>query len=117
MKNQRPGEMLRLFALLFLLPGLAGVIFSGWVSTSYFASLPRVPVPAEMRMIPRSVNGVVVYQTQEEDRRLTILEGSSIATFFVGLGLGVVHLHRWGIVEVIMGKDVEEDLVSGKVGS
>lgn len=111
MSNQRAGARLRFFALLFLLPGLAGVILSGWVSTSYFATLPRTPVPADSRIFPRSVNGIVVYQTQEEDRRLTRLESSSIAVFLVGLTLGIIHLRRWGIQEVLIGSDVEEDLV------
>lgn len=110
MSKRRPGEALRLFALLFLLPGLAGVIGAGWVSTTYFASLPRMPIPAESRIFPRSINGVVVYQTKEEDRALTLLEGSSITVFLIGLGLGIVHLRRWGIEEVLLGSDVEEEL-------
>lgn len=111
MSVQRGGARLRFLALLFLLPGLAGVIFSGWVSTSYFATLPRTPVPAESRIFPRSVNGIVIYQTEQEDRRLTLLEDSSIAVFLVGLTLGLIHLRRWGIQEVLMGSDVEEELV------
>ena len=110
MSKRRPGESLRLFALLFLLPGLAGVIFAGWVSATYFATLPRTPVPTEQRIFPRRVSGVVVYQTQEEDRMLTLLEESSITIFLIGLGLGIVHLRRWGIEEVLLGRDVEEEV-------
>lgn len=112
MSKRRPGESLRFFALLFLLPGLAGVIYAGLVSTRYFATLPRMPMPEQARIFPRSINGVVVYQTQEEDRRLTLLEGSSITIFLIGLGLGIVHLRRWGIEEVLLGSDVDEDLAS-----
>lgn len=109
MSNQRAGARLRFFALLFLLPGLAGVILSGWISTSFFATHPRTPVPAESRIFPRSVNGIVVYQTEQEDRMLTLLESSSIAVFLVGLTLGLIHLRRWGIQEVLTGSDVEEE--------
>lgn len=112
MTNQHPGASLRFFALLFLLPGLAGVIISGWVSTTYFASLPRTPIPAESRIFPRSINGVVVYETETEDRSLTLLEDCSIAVFLVGLGLGVVHLHKWGMAEVLLGNDDQGDLVA-----
>lgn len=112
MTKRRPGGRLRFFALLFLLPGSAGVIYAGWVSTTYFATLPRTPVAEESRIFPRSINGVIVYQTQEEDRRLTLLEESSITVFLIGLGLGMVHLRRWGIEEVLLDGDAEEDLVA-----
>lgn len=112
MGKRRPGESLRFFALLFLLPGLAGVIYAGWVSTRYFATLPRMPIPEQSRIFPRTINGVIIYQTQEEDRRLKLLEGSSITVFLIGLGLGIVHLRRWGIQGVLMGSDVDEDMAS-----
>jgi hypothetical protein len=109
MSKRRPGESLRFFALLFLLPGLAGVIYAGWVSARYFATLPRMPIPEQSRIFPRSINGTVVYQTQEEDRRLTLLEESAIAFLAIGLSLAIIHLRRWGIQEVLMGGDAEED--------
>jgi hypothetical protein len=86
---------LKFFSMLFLLPGLAGLIVSAMVSTHYLDTLPKSPVPEEMRMIPRGINGTVVYQTAEEDRRLTLMECTSVGIFVLGLGLSVVYLEKW----------------------
>ena len=77
------------------------------VSTAYLDSLPRLPVPAEMRMIPRNIHGTVIYQTAEEDRKLTILEDSSVAVFLIGLGTGLVYLRKWGIAQALAGEEDE----------
>lgn len=106
--NRQRLSMLRFFSLLFLLPGLAGLLFSAMVSTSYLEKLPRLPEPAQMRMIPRNIHGIVVYQTQDEDRRLTVMEDTSVGVFLVGLGLGLVYLRKWGIVHALGAED--EDL-------
>jgi hypothetical protein len=87
---------LRFISLLFLLPGLAGLIISAMVSTHYRDTLPRSPAPEEMRMTPRNIDGTVVYQTEDEDRRLSIMEYSSVGVFLVGLSLGLVYLEKWG---------------------
>src|ERR1700760_2017857 len=87
--------MLKFFALLFLLPGLGGLVFSAMVSTDYLEDLPRSPEPVEQRMIPRSVHGTVVYQTIQEDQRLSAMEYSSVSVFLVGLLLGIVYLEKW----------------------
>lgn len=99
--THRQLRRLRFFSLLFLLPGLGGLVFSAMVSTQYLENLPRTPVPAEMRMIPRNIHGVVVYQSAEEDRRLTMLEDVSVGVFLVGLGMGLVYLRKWGIAEAL----------------
>jgi hypothetical protein len=112
MTRQQLGT-LRFFSLLFLLPGLAGLIFSAMVSTNYLETLPRAPVPGEMRMTPRNIHGVVVYQTAEEDRRLTVMEDTSVGVFVVGLTLGLVYLRKWGIVQALGAE--EEELVPEKV--
>ena len=106
--NRQRLSMLRFFSLLFLLPGLAGLLFSAWVSTSYLEKLPRMPEPTQMRMTPRNIHGIVVYQTDEEDRRLTVMEDASIAVFLVGLTLGLVYLRKWGIAHALGAED--EDL-------
>jgi hypothetical protein len=90
--------VLKFFALLFLLPGLAGLVFSAMVSTNYLESLPKSPAPAEQRMTPRNVHGVIVYQTPSEDQRLTLMEYGSVSIFMIGLVLGVVYLERWSSV-------------------
>jgi hypothetical protein len=87
---------LRFFSLLFLLPGLAGLIISAMLSTHYMDTLPRWPDQENGRVVPRNINGFVVYQTKEEDRRLDLMEYSSVGIFVVGLGLGLVYLEKWG---------------------
>lgn len=99
---------LRFVALLCLLPGLAGLVFSAVVSTYYLDTLPRWPAPEEMRVMPRNINGSVVYQTAEEDRRLTLLEDSSVAVFAVGLVLGLVYLEKWGSSQTQQADDDRE---------
>jgi len=86
---------LKFFSLLFLLPGLAGLIFSAMLSTQYLNTLPNSPTPDEMRMVPRSIHGSVVYQTKEEDRKLSMIEDVSVSIFLVGLTLGIVYLEKW----------------------
>ena len=86
---------LKFFALLFLLPGLGGLVFSAMVSTQYLADLPKSPVPAEERMTPRNVHGTVIYQKVEEDRRLSAMEYGSVSVFLIGLLLGIVYLEKW----------------------
>jgi hypothetical protein len=96
---------LRIFSLLFLLPGLAGLIFSAMISTHYLDTLPRWPAPEEMRMTPRSIHGVVVYQTEAEDRRLNLTEYTSVGIFVIGMVLGVVYLEKWGSARVRSAED------------
>jgi len=87
--------VLKFAALLFLLPGLGGLVFSAMVSTDYLENLPRFPAPAEQRMTPRSVHGVVIYQTVQEDERLSAMEYTSVSVFLTGLLLGIVYLEKW----------------------
>jgi|ERR1035441_5064296 hypothetical protein len=98
---------LRFFSLLFLLPGLAGLIVSAMVSLHYLDSMPRLPVPEEMRMVPRNIHGVVIYQTRAEDEKLTIMEDSSVGIFVIGFALGCVYLRKWGIEQAI-GAETED---------
>ena len=100
---------LRFFSLLFLLPGLAGLIISAMISTHYLEIMPRWPMPEEMRMTPRNINGTVVYQTVEEDRRLSLAEDSSVGVFVIGLGLGLYYLEQWSAVRA---RHAEEDEIS-----
>jgi hypothetical protein len=102
--------MLRFVALLFLLPGLAGLLISATISTHYLDTLPKLPTPAELRMTPRNIHGTVVYQTIEEDRRLSLLEYGSVGVFVIGLGLGLVYLEKWGGRRVREGG--EDDMLS-----
>jgi hypothetical protein len=97
---------LRFAALFFLLPGLGGMLASAMLSTHYLETLPRMPVPAELRYTPRNIHGTVVYETEEEHRRLSVLEYTSTGVFVLGLGLGVVYLRQWGVAYAI---SAEED--------
>ncbi len=100
--------LLKFFALLFLLPGLAGLVFSAMVSTGYLANLPRSPSPELERMIPRNIQGIVIYQTVKEDQRLSIMEYGSVSIFLIGLVLGVVYLEKWSSVRQ---SEMESDLL------
>lgn len=90
---------LRFFALLVILPGLAGMIVSAMISTHYLEVMPRGPVLVEGRIVPRDIHGIVVYQTAEENRKLNLIEYSSVGVFVVGLGLGLVYLEKWGSLQ------------------
>lgn len=90
---------LKFFALLFLLPGLAGLIVSAVISTHYLDTMPRWPVPEEHRMIPRGIHGTTVYQTPAENRDLDLVEYTSVGVFVVGLGFGLVYLEKWGAAQ------------------
>jgi hypothetical protein len=96
---------LKFFALLFLLPGLAGLIVSAMISMHYLEVMPRGPVFVEERIVPREVHGIVIYQTQEEDRRLNLIEYSSVGVFVIGLGLGLVYLEKWGSMQALTSDD------------
>lgn len=96
---------LRFFALLFILPGLAGLIVSAMISTHYLEVLPRRPVMVEGRSVPREIHGIVVYQTAEENRRLNLIEYSSVGVFVGGLGLGLVYLENWGSLQARAGEE------------
>lgn len=113
MSRQQLG-LLRFLALLFLLPGLAGMIFAAMTSTSYLENLPKSPDPVQMRMTPRSIHGIVVYQTVQEDRRLTVMEDASVGVFLVGLALGLVYLRKWGIAHALGAE--EDDIAAEETG-
>jgi hypothetical protein len=85
---------LRGLSLFFLLPGLAGLVLSAILSTHYLSILPRSPVPEDMRMTPRNIDGTIVYQTEKEDRLLDLAEGASVGFFLVGSIVGVVYLEK-----------------------
>ena len=96
---------LKFFSLLFLLPGIAGLIVSATISLNYGNTLPKWPVPEQSRTVPRSINGQVIYQTEEEDRRLNEIEFASVGVFLVGASLGLVYLAKWGMARAIASED------------
>jgi hypothetical protein len=114
----KPAELakLRIFSLYFLLPGLAGLIVSALVSAHYLETLPKWPAPEELRMTPRDIHGVIVYQTVEEDRNLNLMEYSSIGVFLIGLVSGFVYLEKWNSLRV-READQREELASKPTGA
>jgi hypothetical protein len=98
MKTERLAT-LKFFALLFLLPGLAGLIVSATISIHYLDTMPKWPAPEENRVVPRGIHGITIYQTPAEDRELNLIEYSSVGVFLAGLGLGVVYLEKWGSLQ------------------
>jgi hypothetical protein len=107
---------LRIFSLYFLLPGLAGLIVSALVSAHYLDTLPKWPAPDEMRMTPRDIHGIIVYQTVEEDRNLNLMEYSSIGIFLIGLVSGFVYLEKWNSARV-READKNEELARKPTGA
>ncbi len=100
---------LKFLALLFLLPGLGGLIASAMVSTHYLQALPKLPAPEQDRIIPRGIHGITVYETAQEDRNLNLMEYSSVGVFSIGLILGLVYLEKWGAAQTRAAE--EEDLL------
>jgi hypothetical protein len=94
--NQTNLARLKGISLTFMLPGLAGLIVSAMFSVHYLDTMPRWPSPRDLRTVPRNIHGTVVYQTAEEDRKLNLLEYSSVGVFVVGLTLGLTYLEKWG---------------------
>lgn len=107
MKSSRL-RTLKFFALLFLLPGLAGLIVAAMVSTHYADSLPRWPVPERNQIVPRGINGITIYQTPQEDHNLTVLEYGSVGIFCVGLVLGLTYLEKWGSTQASLAEDDQQ---------
>lgn len=103
---------LRFISLLFLLPGLGGLVISATISTHYLNTLPRVPVLEDGREVPRTIDGVTIFQTREEDHRLSFLEYGSVGIFVTGFLLGVVYLEKWGSAQAR--KNEEEGLVENE---
>lgn len=87
---------LKTISLALILPGLAGLIVSAMFSVHYLDTMPRWPSPEELRTVTRSIHGIVVYQTAAEDRKLDLMEYSSVGVFAAGLILGLVYLQKWG---------------------
>jgi len=106
----KPAHMgtLKFFSLLFLLPGLAGLIVSAMISMNYLDTLPKTPAPDEMRITPRNIHGTLVYQTVEENQRLSLMEDSSVGFFVIGLALGLVYLSKWGLVRALGAENDDE---------
>ena len=99
---------LKLLALLFLLPGLAGLIVSAMISTHYLDTMPRRPVMEQQRFVPRGINGITVYQTAEENRNLNVIEYTSVGIFLTGLVIGVIYLEKWGSMQSRAGEEESE---------
>jgi len=110
MKAARLGT-LKFFALTFLLVGLAGLITSATISAHYLDVMPTVPAPGEQRIVPRSIHGVTVYQTEKEDRLLSTWEYTSVGIFLVGLTLSAIYLEKWGSMQVSDGEEEEPEYV------
>jgi hypothetical protein len=101
---------LKFFALVFLLVGLAGLIASAAISTHYLVAMPRVSTPGELRVVPRSIHGVTVYQTTQENRLLNTWEFTSVGIFLVGVTLSAIYMEKWGSMQVSAAEEEEREL-------
>lgn len=106
----KPSRLARLktLALALMLPGLAGLVISAMISGHYLDTMPKWPSPRQFRTVPRNIHGIVVYQTAAEDRRLDILEYSSIGVFLAGLTLGLLYLEKWGRRQAALAEEDEK---------
>jgi hypothetical protein len=105
---------LKAISLVLILPGLAGLIVSSMISVHYLDTMPKWPSPEELRTVPRNIHGIVVYQTEPEDRNLNLIEYSSVGVFVVGLSLGLAYLEKWGARQMRVAREddqLSEDLV------
>ena len=82
-------------------------MLSAIISTRYLNTLPRYPDPDNLRMNPRDINGYTVYQSDQEDRFLDIVEYSSVGIFLIGVSTGLVYLQKWGLARAIEADDDE----------
>ena len=96
---------LKFFALLFLLPGLTGLIVSAMISTHYLATMPKRPVMEQHRFVPRGIQGTTIYQTPEENRNLNLIEYTSVGVFLTGLVIGLVYMEKWGSTQSRAGEE------------
>ena len=103
--------ILKIFALAFLLVGLAGLIASATISTHYLDVLPTSPAPGEGRTVPRDIHGLIVYQTAKQDRILSTCEWTAVGIFLVGLTLSAIYLEKWGSIQVGDGEEEEHEFV------
>ncbi len=99
---------LKFFALLFLLPGLAGLIISAMISAHYLDTMPRWPVPEQYRIVPRGIHGTTIYQTPEENRNLNVIEYTSVGIFVTGFVIGLIYLEKWGSLQSRAGEEESE---------
>jgi hypothetical protein len=106
--NSESLARLKTYALALMLPGLAGLIASAMISVHYLDTMPRWPSPTEQRIVPRNIHGIVVYQTEKEDRMLDLAEFSSVGVFLGGLGMGLVYLEQWGARQPLRADDEDE---------
>jgi hypothetical protein len=105
---------LKTISLSLLLPGLAGLIVSAMFSVHYLDTMPRWPSPEELRTVPRNIHGIVVYQTAAEDKKLDLIEYSSVGVFVAGLALGLLYLEKWGARQARLAE--ERDRATGDHG-
>ena len=85
-------SLLRLFALWFLIPGLAALVGDAALCTHYFDTRSRQPQPELDRTAPRTLNGQVIYITRHEEQQLDFLRYYGLRGFAVGIGLGLLYL-------------------------
>ena len=101
-------SLLQFFSLLFLVPGIFGLVVSTILSTSYLATLPRIPDPQSLRMTPREIHGVTVFETVQEDQTLTRVEYATLGCFIVGLVFGVMYIEKRSAMRAI---ETEQELM------
>lgn len=98
-------KKLRALALLFLFPGLAGLLASASLDTFYFQNSPQMADMPTGHILPHEIHGLTVYLTPDQDHKLRLWEYGSVGIFLVGMLLGVVYLERWAAMRAPMDSD------------
>ena len=86
-------EIWKSTAMVLVVTGILGALWSVSVWNQYWDILPRSPDPASGRVYPFSMRGVTVYETLRERTYLDRIENLSAATFCVGFALALAY--KW----------------------
>lgn len=78
---------------------------SALIANQRLEHLPRRPEMEVGRYVPHNILGVIVYETETEHQRLSLLEGSSGWAFLLGLAFGLMYYYRCGMANALGYKD------------
>lgn len=83
--------MLKTCAILLLVSGLLGSVWSYAVWNQYFVMLPHAPDISAGRAHPANFHGVVLYETRQEHLKRVGIEYGSTGLFVLGMLLGALY--------------------------
>src|SRR4051794_23336211 len=87
------GSIKRLAAI-FLIPSMMGFALFVALEVRFHSACPNKPEPKTKRVIPRQMNGRVVYLRRKEDLLLTAVETGSIVLLILGTAIGIAFVSQ-----------------------